>query len=138
MTKTGPLGTYLTDGTGKTLYLFTIDTSTKSNCPAACAKFWPPLTTTGAPTAGTGATASMLTTIKRSDGSTQVVYNGHPLYYYAMDKAAGQTTGQGLNVFGGLWWVVSPQGAAIHKSASGSPSAPAPSGSGGGGGGGLY
>ena len=115
MTKTGSAGTYLTDGSGKSLYLFAADTGGKSVCTGACAAAWPPLTTKGNPTAGSGATASMLTTITRSDGTTQVVYNGHPLYYYAADTAAGQTNGQGLNQFGGLWWLVSPAGAAIQK-----------------------
>ena len=115
MTKTGSAGTYLTDGSGKSLYLFVADTGGKSVCNGACAAAWPPLTTKGQPTAGSGATASMLTTFTRSDGSTQVVYNGHPLYYYVADTAAGQTTGQGLNQFGGLWWLVSPAGAAIQK-----------------------
>ena len=114
MTKSGPSGTYLTDGSGKTLYLFVPDGSTgKSVCTGTCAKYWPPLVTTGAPTAGAGATASMLSTFKRADGNTQVVYDGHPLYYYVSDKAAGDTTGQGLNQSGGLWWLVSPAGAAI-------------------------
>jgi len=115
MTKTGSAGTYLTDRSGKSLYLFAADSGGKSVCTGACAAAWPPLTTTGKPTAGSGATASMLTTITRSDGTTQVVYNGHPLYYYVADAAAGQTTGQGLNQFGGLWWLVSPAGAAIQK-----------------------
>jgi predicted lipoprotein with Yx(FWY)xxD motif len=115
MTKTGSAGTYLTDGSGKSLYLFAADSGGKSVCTGACAAAWPPLTTNGKPTAGSGATGSMLTTFTRSDGTTQVVYNGHPLYYYAADTAAGQTTGQGLNQFGGLWWLVSPAGAAIQK-----------------------
>jgi predicted lipoprotein with Yx(FWY)xxD motif len=115
MTKTGSAGTYLTDGSGKSLYLFAADTGGKSVCNGACAAAWPPLTTTGTPTAGSGATASMISTTTRSDGKTQVVYNGHPLYYYAADTAAGQTTGQGLNQFGGLWWLVTPAGAAIQK-----------------------
>ena len=114
-TKTGPLGTYLVDGTGKSLYLFAIDTPTASKCSGPCAQAWPPLTTTGKPTAGAGVTASKLTTIMRSDGSTQVVYAGHPLYFFQGDTAAGQTTGQGLSNFGGLWWLVSPAGTPISK-----------------------
>jgi predicted lipoprotein with Yx(FWY)xxD motif len=115
MTKTGPAGTYLTDGSGKSLYLFAADSGGKSVCNGACAAAWPPLTTKGNPTAGSGATGSMLTTFTRSDGSTQVVYNGHPLYYYSADTSPGATSGQGLNAFGGLWWLVSPAGAAITK-----------------------
>ncbi len=115
MTKTGPDGTYLVDGTGKSLYLFAIDTPTKSNCAGACAQAWPPLTTMGKPTAGSGVTASKLTTITGADGSTQVVYNGHPLYTFKGDVSAGAINGQGLNNFGGLWWLVSPTGTAIQK-----------------------
>jgi predicted lipoprotein with Yx(FWY)xxD motif len=113
MAKSGPAGTYLTDGSGKTLYLFAADTGSTSTCTGACAKFWPPLTTTGAPVAGSGVTASMLSTFKRADGTTQVDYNGHPLYYYISDTAPGDDTGQGLNLSGGLWWIVSPNGNAI-------------------------
>ncbi len=133
MTQNGPDGAYLTDGTGRTLYLFALDTSGKSACNGACAAAWPPLHTTGATTAGAGVTASKLTTVTRNDGSRQVVYDGHPLYYFTGDRAAGQIHGQGVNAFGGFWWLVSPAGAPIMSSAS--PSAPAPSG---GSGGGLY
>jgi predicted lipoprotein with Yx(FWY)xxD motif len=117
MTKSGPDGTYLTDGSGKTLYLFAIDTKGQSMCDATCARYWPPLMTSGAPTAGSGATGSMLTTVARSDGSTQVVYNGHPLYYYLADTKTGDVTGQGVNDSGGLWWLVSPTGGAIMSGA---------------------
>jgi predicted lipoprotein with Yx(FWY)xxD motif len=137
MTQTGPDGTYLTDGTGRTLYLFAVDTAGKSACNGPCAAGWPPLHTTGTPTVGAGVTASMLTTFTRTDGTKQVVYNGHPLYYFVGDTAAGQTHGQGMNAFGGLWWLVSPAGAPIMSSSS--PSAPAPSGgASSGAGGGFY
>jgi predicted lipoprotein with Yx(FWY)xxD motif len=116
--KSGPLGSYLTDGSGRTLYLFAVDTNGKSSCNGSCAAIWLPLTTTGAPQAQSGVTASMLTTVKRDDGSTQVVYNGHPLYRYVSDTSAGQATGQGVNLNGGLWWVVSPSGNAIHGAGS--------------------
>jgi predicted lipoprotein with Yx(FWY)xxD motif len=115
MTKTGPAGQYLVDGTGKSLYLFVVDTAGKSMCSGPCAQAWPPLTTSGQPAAGDGVTASKLTTITRSDGSTQVVYAGHPLYYFAGDTSAGATNGQGINNFGGLWWLLSPAGTAIQK-----------------------
>jgi predicted lipoprotein with Yx(FWY)xxD motif len=84
-------------------------------CSGPCAQVWPPLTTNGKPTAGSGVTASKLTTITRSDGSTQVVYAGHPLYYVVGDTSAGATNGQGINNFGGLWWLLSPAGMAIQK-----------------------
>jgi predicted lipoprotein with Yx(FWY)xxD motif len=76
------------------------------------------VTTKGAPTAGSGAQAKLLGTTKRSDGTTQVTYAGHPLYTFAGDTGAGQLNGQGSNGFGALWWAVSPAGATITKAAS--------------------
>src|SRR5260370_19913588 len=108
------LGQILVDGKGMTVYLFVVDTSTTSNCYTSCATIWPPVLTTGAAQAGAGANASLLGTTTRTDGKTEVTYAGHPLYYFVQDKAAGDTTGQRINGFGGLWWVVSPSGAAIH------------------------
>jgi predicted lipoprotein with Yx(FWY)xxD motif len=113
--RSGGPGRFLVDSGGRTLYLFAADTSTKSTCDGACAQGWPPLTTTGAPKAIGAAQASLLGTTKRSDGSTQVTYGGHPLYTYIEDSSAGQTTGQGLNAFGGLWWVVGTDGKLIDK-----------------------
>ena len=84
-------------------------------CSGPCAQAWPPLTTKGQPKAGSGVTASKLTTATRSDGSTQVVYAGHPLYFFAGDTSPGMTNGQGINNFGGQWWLISPAGAAITK-----------------------
>ncbi len=112
-------GTYLVGPSGKTLYLWVADKNGKSVCSGACAKVWPPLTTTGKPAAGGGATTADLGTITRSDGTKQVTYKGHPLYYYAADTGPGQTTGQGSNSFGAKWWLVAPSGVAIAKSASG-------------------
>ena len=107
-------GTILVDGNGKTVYLFVADKGTASSCYTSCATIWPPVLTTGAPIAGTGATASLLGTTTRTDGKVEVTYAGHPLYYFVQDKKAGDTTGQGINGFGGLWWVLSPAGAAMH------------------------
>lgn len=112
-------GKYLVGPSGKSLYLFMADKNGKSACSGACAKIWPPLTTTGKPGASGGAMAADLGTITRSDGTKQVTYKGHPLYYYITDTKAGQTTGQGSNNFGAKWWLVSPSGAAITKSVSG-------------------
>jgi predicted lipoprotein with Yx(FWY)xxD motif len=109
------LGAILVDEDGKTLYLFVADKSTSSTCYSSCATLWPPVLTTGAPVAGTGTTASLLGTTTRTDGKVEVTYAGHPLYYFIQDKKAGDATGQGINGFGGLWWVVSPSGAAITK-----------------------
>jgi len=108
----GELGTVLVDANGMTLYLFESDTGSSSTCTDACAETWPALVTSGEATASDKASASMLGTTTRDDGSTQVTYNGHPLYLYSGDSAAGDTSGQGLNFFGGLWYAVSPSGSA--------------------------
>jgi predicted lipoprotein with Yx(FWY)xxD motif len=115
--KTGSLGTYLTDASGNTLYLYTPDTTSASTCYGQCVAFWPAFTTSAAPQAGSGADASMLGTSKRTDGTTQVTYDGHPLYFYKGDKSVGDTTGQGKE---GTWFVVSSAGKQIG---SASPSA---------------
>jgi predicted lipoprotein with Yx(FWY)xxD motif len=110
---TSKLGKILVDSKGRTLYLFVADTGSSSTCNGACAGAWPPLTTTKKPVAGSGVTASLLGTTKRSDGSLEVTYAGHPLYYYAGDTASGQTTGQALSQFGAPWYVLAPTGSAI-------------------------
>jgi predicted lipoprotein with Yx(FWY)xxD motif len=107
------LGQILVDGKGMTVYLFVADTGTASTCYTSCAQFWPPVLTTGAPQAGTGAQMSMLGTTTRTDGQVEVTYAGHPLYYFLKDKVAGDATGQGVNGFGALWWVMGPSGAAM-------------------------
>lgn len=112
-TKQGPMGTYLTDGQGRSLYLFEADTAGTSTCEGTCAAAWPPLITTGAPQAGSGVEADKLKTVARPDGSMQVVYDNHPLYLFVKDATAGDTNGQGVNAFGGLWWLVAPTGEAI-------------------------
>ena len=109
----GAKGAYLTNGSGRALYLWVADKNGKSTCSAACAQAWPPLTTKGTPTGSGGVASAKLTTITRSDGTKQVVYNGHPLYYFAGDTGAGTTTGQGSSSFGAKWWLVTPAGAAI-------------------------
>lgn len=115
---TGSLGQFLVDGSGRTLYLFEADTGTKSTCDGACLGAWPAVTTSGAPQAGTGAQASLLGTTPRGDGTMQVTYNGHPLYYFAGDKKPGDTTGAGITSFGAGWDVVSPAGNKIEKGGS--------------------
>ena len=108
------LGQILVDGAGKTLYLFVADSGSSSTCYTACAQLWPPVLTSGPPQAGASANASLLGTTTRTDGKTEVTYGGHPLYYFVSDKQAGDATGQGVDSFGALWWVVSPSGAAVH------------------------
>jgi predicted lipoprotein with Yx(FWY)xxD motif len=110
---TSKLGTILVDGSGRTLYLFEKDQPDQSACAGACVAAWPVDQTSGAPKAGSGVTASLLGTIKRSDGSTQVTYNKHPLYYYAGDSQAGQQNGQGIDAFGAVWYVLTPAGKAV-------------------------
>ena len=109
------LGTILVDSKGITLYDFPPDKGTTSVCYGACAALWPPLLTTGKPVAGRGVHAALLGTTKRKDGKLEVTYGGHPLYYFVSDRKPGQTTGQGVNQFGGPWWVVSAAGKEIHR-----------------------
>ncbi len=109
------LGDILVDGKGRTLYLFEADKGPTSVCDGACATAWPPLTTTGTPKAGTGVSAAKLGTTKRDDGTTEVTYNGHPLYTYAGDSAPGQTNGQGIDGFGAEWYVLSGAGNKIDS-----------------------
>lgn len=110
------LGKYLVNGSGRTLYLFLKDTGKTSKCTGACANAWPPLITSGTPKAGSGVKASLLGTTRRSDGKLQVTYNGHPLYRYDDDKAAGQHHGQGLKEFGAKWYVVQASGKKLDPS----------------------
>ena len=115
-TKTNSLGTFLVDGKGRALYLWNADHGSMSACNGECATDWPPLTAAGTPTAGGQAKSALLGTTKRSDGSREVTYAGHPLYYFAGDSGPGQTSGQGSDSFGSPWWVVAPGGKAIQKS----------------------
>jgi predicted lipoprotein with Yx(FWY)xxD motif len=109
----GSNGTFLTGAGGRALYLWVADAKGMSSCSGACAKAWPPLTTKGKPIASGSVKASQLGTIKRSDGTEQVTYDGHPLYYFEGDPKAGTTTGQGSDAFGAKWWLVSTSGSAI-------------------------
>jgi predicted lipoprotein with Yx(FWY)xxD motif len=93
----------LTDAAGRTLYSFAPDSPNKSVCYGSCAAYWPPVA--GAPTAGHGITGK-IGTIKRTDGTTQLTYDGHPLYTYIGDNAPGQDNGNDINLNGGLWLVV--------------------------------
>jgi predicted lipoprotein with Yx(FWY)xxD motif len=99
--KTAKVGgvTVLTNAKGFTLYSFAPDTSTKSVCNGECATSWPPVQ---APVSAS-AVKSPFATIKRSSGSTQLTFRGHPLYTFVGDRAPGQAHGNGVNAFGGLW-----------------------------------
>jgi predicted lipoprotein with Yx(FWY)xxD motif len=92
--------TVLTNAKGLTLYSFAPDTSTKSVCNGSCAQYWPPVY--GTWKAGPGVTGQ-IGTIKRSDGTTQATYDGHPLYTYIADSKPGQASGNNINLNGGLW-----------------------------------
>jgi predicted lipoprotein with Yx(FWY)xxD motif len=114
------LGKILVDSQGRTLYLFTRDHGTTSTCSGACAVNWPPLLASRKATIGNGAKASLVSTTMRGNGKTQLTYHGHPLYLFKNDTKAGQTNGQGLDAFGGLWYAVSPAGSQVTASATSS------------------
>lgn len=99
----------LFDKTGQAIYLFDKETSSTSACYDACAEAWPPVVTTGRPVAAAGVKQSLLGTTKRTDGTTQVTYGGHPLYYYA-HEAKNEVKCHNITGFGGLWLVVTPAG----------------------------
>jgi predicted lipoprotein with Yx(FWY)xxD motif len=109
------LGKMLVDAKGRTLYLFEKDKGRRSACYGQCAKFWPPLLTVGKPTAAAGSRASLLGTTRRTNGSMQVTYAGHPLYRFLEDKKPGETKGEGSKLFGAGWYVVRPTGMKIDK-----------------------
>jgi predicted lipoprotein with Yx(FWY)xxD motif len=114
------LGKILVDSKGETLYLFKKDSGTTSECSGGCATNWPPLPASGKPTVGKGLNASLVGTTQRTDGKQQVTYNGHPLYTFEGDQNPGDTSGQGVNAFGALWYVLSPAGNQITGTASSS------------------
>jgi predicted lipoprotein with Yx(FWY)xxD motif len=115
--KTAEIGgaTVLTNSKGFTLYSFALDTSAKSNCNGTCATNWPPVK---GPVTGSGIKGTF-GTIKRSDGSTQATFDGHPLYTFAADTCPGQAKGNGLNAFGGRWHEDTTPGGAAPAPASG-------------------
>jgi predicted lipoprotein with Yx(FWY)xxD motif len=118
--KAASLGSILVDSQGRTVYLFAKDTGSTSTCSGQCAVDWPPVTATGKPKVGSGVTARKVGTTSRSDGKTQVTYNGHPLYLFTGDSGAGDTNGQGISAFGARWYVLSPAGNQVTASASSS------------------
>jgi predicted lipoprotein with Yx(FWY)xxD motif len=117
----GDLGTFLVDGDGRTLYLFTVDGPGVSNCDEACLQAWPPLLTAGDPAVAGSADATLLGTLTRADGTLQVTYAGWPLYLFAADATPGDVNGQGVN---DVWFVVAPDGMMITRAAD-EPAAPA-------------
>jgi predicted lipoprotein with Yx(FWY)xxD motif len=111
--RTTALGKVLVGSNGRTLYLFTADKGS-SACYGKCAVVWPPLLASD-PSVSTGLNSSILGTTKRTDGKLQVTYNGHPLYYFVKDTKVGDANGEGIDHFGGRWWVVSATGSQITK-----------------------
>jgi predicted lipoprotein with Yx(FWY)xxD motif len=107
------VGTHLDDSAGRALYVFAADTPGHSTCTGSCLTYWPiepaPVTT---PTSLAGVTA-MLGVLTRPDGTKQMTIDGLPVYTYSGDSTPGMTSGQGLNVSGGLWWLVTPSGHAL-------------------------
>jgi predicted lipoprotein with Yx(FWY)xxD motif len=109
------LGRIVVDSRGRTLYLFERDKGHRSTCYGACAAYWPPALTHGKPRARAGLKRSLIGTTRRRNGTMQVTYAGHPLYRYAGDSGPGQTTGAGLQDFGGGWDPISPAGKKVES-----------------------
>ena len=114
---TTPLGKIVVDSRGRSLYLFEADHKRTSACYGACAKAWPPVIAVGKPKAGPGARAALLGVLMRKDGKEQVTYRGHPLYRFFKDTKNGQVKGQGLDFFGGEWYVLTPAGIKLEHEA---------------------
>src|SRR3954468_4130377 len=111
-------GTVLVGPNSHTVYLFLKDKGTTSQCNGKCAVAWAPLTTSGQPQVGPGLKASLLGTSNRSDGTMQVTYGGHPIYYYDDDKKPGMTEGEGKKEFGAEWYAVGADGKKVTKNGS--------------------
>lgn len=106
----------LVGSNGRTMYLFEGDKSGASACSGACAATWPPVTVSGTPRAGSGVNQALLGTVKRSNGTMQLAYHSHPLYYFTADTAAGTAHGQGVKAFGSEWYVVNASGSEVDTS----------------------
>jgi predicted lipoprotein with Yx(FWY)xxD motif len=109
-------GSALVTASGKSVYLLSTDPAGSSKCSGSCVKTWMPVTVSGTPSAGSGVDSSKLSSFKRSDGTTQVLYDKQALYTFS---GQGATSGEGQAADGGVWYLVSPSGAAIKKSSSG-------------------
>jgi predicted lipoprotein with Yx(FWY)xxD motif len=108
------LGQILVDAEGRTLYAFTKDKGDQSACSGECATSWPALT--GPATAGTGAQAALLSTSTQANGTSQVTYDGRPLYHFAGDAKPGDTNGQAV---GNVWFVLTANGELVQEKAAG-------------------
>ncbi len=108
-TSDSEFGPMLFNDEQQAIYIWEVEESSKAECYGDCAKAWPPVLTNGAPRATGSVKADLLGTTKRTDGSTQVTYNGHPLYYYA-HEGPGEVECHNISTHGGLWWVIKPSG----------------------------
>lgn len=113
-------GKVLVDPHKMTLYAFAKDSRGHSTCTGACANYWPPVPGADASAGASSAVTAKLGTIKRAGGTTQLTVDGYPMYTYVGDTKPGQATGQGLNLSGGLWWVVAPDGSWVKSAGSSS------------------
>lgn len=102
-------GVMLFDDRGQAIYLFDREKTSTPDCYDQCAAAWPPVLTDGAPEAGGAADPALLGTTQRTDGSMQVAYAGHPLYFYA-NEGPGEVLCHNVFLNGGLWFVVTPEG----------------------------
>jgi predicted lipoprotein with Yx(FWY)xxD motif len=109
--RSSEFGRAIFDAQNRALYLFSADHASTATCYGACAMVWPPMLTKGAPSVGTGLSASLIGTTRRTDGSLQVTYAGHPLYYYSGDTGS-KVMCQHVKLHGGFWYVVKANGAA--------------------------
>ena len=107
-------GRILASGRNRALYLFTADEGKSSNCSGDCATAWPPYIVKSKPMAGPGVKAGRIGTTRRSDGKLQATYAGHPVYFYEGDNQPGEVLCQGVNEFGGGWYVIRSNGKAVH------------------------
>lgn len=112
------VGTYLTDASGRALYMFEKDTRNASTCSGECAEEWPPFAASATSSTDAAVQVARVGTITRGDNAKQTTYNGMPLYYYHDDTRAGDIEGQGKQEFGGSWYLVSPSGSRIEKGES--------------------
>ena len=108
----GDLGAHLTDGAGRTVYMYLNDTAGESTCSGGCAETWPPVLTDETPLPGAGADPNLVGIAVRADGQIQVTYNDHPLYYYGDDTTPGDTNGHDI---GDMWYAVSPVGEKVSE-----------------------
>lgn len=108
-TDSSEFGPVLFDSRKQAIYIWEVETSATPQCYDSCADAWPPVLTDGPPAASGDVKADLLGTATRKDGTKQVTYNGHPLYYYAHENP-GEVKCHNVATHGGLWWVVTPAG----------------------------